>query len=89
MIRLRFGIPSLEANYNPLHHTPATAKAIDHVHSAVVLTITIPCVAADWRSVVLKTSSKLMLEVLSQLDLFTSGTSWGSAKVMSTHCIHC
>lgn len=34
---------------------------------------------------VLKTSSKPMLVVFSQLDLFISGTSFGSAKVMSAH----
>lgn len=39
----------------------------------------------DERLLVLKTSSKPMLVVFSQLDLFTSGTSFGSAKVMSAH----
>lgn len=39
----------------------------------------------DERLLVLKTSSKPMLVVFSQLDLFTSGTSRGSAKVMSAH----
>lgn len=34
---------------------------------------------------VLKTSSKPMLLVLAQFDSLTSGTSLGSAKVMSTH----
>lgn len=40
----------------------------------------------DERLLVLKTSSKPMLVVFSQLDLVTSGTSLGSAKVMSAHC---
>lgn len=40
----------------------------------------------DERLLVLKTSSKLMLVVFSQLALSTSGTSFGSAKVMSAHC---
>lgn len=35
---------------------------------------------------VLKTSSNPMLLVLAQFDSLTSGTSFGSAKVMSTHC---
>lgn len=39
----------------------------------------------DERLLVLKTSSKLMLVVFSQLPGFTSGTSFGSAKVMSAH----
>ena len=41
-------------------------------------------VPAD-RLSVLKTSSNPMLLVLAQFDSLTSGTSLGSAKVMSTH----
>lgn len=41
----------------------------------------------DERLLVLKTSSKLMLVVFSQLPVFTSGTSFGSAKVMSAHYV--
>jgi hypothetical protein len=33
-----------------------------------------------------KTLLKLMSELFTQLDELTSGTSFGSAKVMSTHC---
>ena len=36
--------------------------------------------------VVVKTSSKLISELLKQLVEFTSATSSGSAKVISTHC---
>ena len=38
------------------------------------------------RAEVLKTSWKLRSLLLKQLDSLTSGTSEGSAKVMSTHC---
>ena len=39
----------------------------------------------DERLLVLKTRSKLMLVVFSQLAFSTIGTSFGSAKVMSAH----
>lgn len=43
--------------------------------------------ASEVKPLVLKTSSKPMALVsLTQLISFTSGTSSGSAKVMSTHC---
>ena len=41
--------------------------------------------APDVRLVVLKTSSKLIFVVFAQLVSFTSGTSFGSAKVISAH----
>lgn len=41
--------------------------------------------APDVKLVVLKTSSKPMLVVFAQLVSFTSGTSLGSAKVISAH----
>ena len=45
-------------------------------------------VASEVREVVVKTSSNDMSDELKQLELFTSATSSGSAKVMSTHCLN-
>ncbi len=57
-------------------------RDIEESHKSDLLTGN--CVPAD-KLLVLKTSSKPRLVVFSQLGFSTSGTSLGSAKVMSTH----
>ena len=56
--------------------------ATDQVHNVIGLV----WIAEDVRLLVLNTSSKLIFDVFWQLLVLTSGTSCGSANVMSTHC---
>jgi len=58
-----------------------TTKGIEPSQDAGLLRVS----AADFKLLVLNTSWKLILVVFEQFVSLTSGTSLGSAKVMSTH----
>ena len=69
--------------YATRNHREITAMGIDASHD---LGVERDGRASDFRLLVLKTNWKPMSVVLEQFVSLTSGTSLGSAKVMSTHC---
>ena len=64
---------------------PATRRVAREAYESRDKDLRMVMSAPDERLSVLKTSSKPMLVVLTQFVSLTSGTSFGSAKVMSTH----
>ena len=69
--------------YTTSAHKLITAIGIDTAHDLGVLR---DGSASDFRPLVLKTNWKPMSVELEQFVSLTSGTSLGSAKVMSAHC---
>lgn len=68
-------------NYTRNAHSVIAASGIEASHDTGPISTSAP----DVRLSVLKTSSKPIFDVFAQLLSFTSGTSFGSAKVISTH----
>lgn len=70
-------------NYTRRAHSKVITKGIEASQDAVLLRVS----AADFKLFVLNTSWKLIFVEFEQFVSLTSGTTLGSAKVMSTHYV--
>ena len=83
--------PSHYMDMQKLYHmdTPQAIAAMSGNEAIHEVIRNVAGLAAEVKLSVLKTRSKPIAELLTQFDSLTSGTSLGSAKVMSTHLYSC